>query len=212
MATIKRYLDDIGKLIQKEQQTPQKQLEEIEKELKIFKDTKILDHNGNEILLKKEQELLKAKEILENKIYYTDLDAEIKENKYKKYVDKNIEKEIQNSLFEELLDYFKQYENKKKINDILNKSEVKNSIIDDYIKVYGIEYNMFLYDSYNKILNKVKKIYAEDIKQEILEEKAELEYIKQRRNRKKQRAKNLIALNVGIMGLLTLCDRPKKKW
>lgn len=212
MATIKRYLDNIGKLMQKEQQTPQKQLEEIEKELKIFKDTKILDHNGNEIQLKKEQELLKAKEILENKIYYTDLDAEIKENKYKRYVDKNIEKEIQNSLFEELLDYFKQYENKKKINDILNKSEVKNSIINDYIKVYGNEYNMFLYDSYNKILNKVKKIYEEDIKQEILEEKAELEYIKQRRNRNKQRAKNLIALNVGIMGLLTLCDRPKKKW
>ena len=41
MAKISRHLSDIEKLVQKQQQTPKQQLEEVKKELELLKDVKI---------------------------------------------------------------------------------------------------------------------------------------------------------------------------
>lgn len=206
MATIKRHLDDISKLVQQQQKSPQKQLEEIEKELQGFKD---FNFTGT---TQREKELIQAKEILQKQLHYNAINEEIKEKKYNNFIDKELKKEIESSLFDELLDYFKQFDNKKKIYSILNKSDVKNLIIDEYIKIYGIDFNIYLYDIYNKLLNKIKNIYIEDIKEQEEEEKQQKQAIKDHDKRKKEKQKNRIALNVGVIGLLTLANKKKKKW
>ena len=64
MATIKRHLDDISKLVQQQQKSPQKQLEEIEKELQGFKE---FNFTG---ATQREKELIQAKEILQKQLHY----------------------------------------------------------------------------------------------------------------------------------------------
>ena len=206
MATIKRHLDDISKLVQQQQKSPEKQLEEIEKELKDFKE---FNFTG---ATQREKELIEAREIIQKHLHYNAINEEIKEKKYNSFIDKELKKEIESSLFDELLDYFKQFEDKKKIYNILNKSNVKNLIIEEYKKTYGNEFIIFLYDIYNKLLNKIKNIYIEDIKEQEEEERQQKQAIKDYNRRRKEKQKNRIAFNVGVIGLLALANKNKKKW
>ena len=214
MATIKKHLDELQKTLEKQKQTPQKQLEEIEEELKLLKDTKILNHKGEEIKLQKEKDLLQLKEILQKQLYYKELDEEIKQNKYNNYIDKNIKKQIEQEIFLILDEYFQENEEKKHVvYKVLNRSNNKKEILKDVINSYDIEGDLILviYELYDKTLKKLYNFYKFDILEEQKTIKEKQEEQKQARKELKQRLRNRTIYNFGVSALIYKCSKGTKR-
>jgi hypothetical protein len=215
MATIKRHLDDLQKIIEKQKQTPKEQLKELDKKIQNYKNVKMYNFKGQEITTNEEQQLLQARNILIDKIRLDELNKEIKEQKYNSYIDKNIKKEIEQELFNILNEYFIENEEKKHIvYKVLNKSNNKKDILQDVIDSYDIKGDLILviYELYDKTLKKLYNFYKFDI----LEEQ---KTIKEKQEEQKQARKDLIKaintssiINLGISALITKCNKSKKKW
>ena len=162
MATIKRTLSDIEKIIQEQQKSPQQQLKELDKKIQNIKDVKMYNFKGQEITTEEEKNLLQARNILIDKIRLAELDKEIKEQKYISYIDKNIKKEIEQELFNILDEYFLENEEKKHIvYKVLSKSNNKKDILEDVINSYDIKGDLILviYELYDKTLKKLYNFY-----------------------------------------------------
>ena len=214
MATIKRTLSDIEKIIQEQQKSPREQLKELDEKIQNYKNVRMFDFKGQEIATEEEKSLLQARNILIDKIRLEELDKEIKQNKYNNYIDKNIKKEIEQELFNILNEYFTENEEKKHIvYKVLNKSNNKKDILQDVIDSYDIKGDLILviYELYDKTLKKLYNFYEFDILQEKQQEK-------EKQEKEKQTRKDLIKLintntivNFGISALITKCSKGKKR-
>ena len=209
MATIKRTLSDIEKIIQEQQKSPREQLKELDKKIQNYKNVKMYDFKGQEIATEEEKNLLQARNILIDKIRLEELDKEIKQKKYNNFIDKEIKKQIEQDIFLLLDEYFLENETKKNIvYKVLNKSNNKKEILHDIIDSYDIKGDLILviYELYDKTLKKLYNFYKFDILQEKQQEK------------EKQARKDLIKvintstiINFGISALITKCSKGKKK-
>lgn len=214
MATIKRTLTDIEKIIQEQQKSPRQQLKELDKKIQNIKDVKMFDFKGQEITTEEEKNLLQARNILIDKIRLEELNKEIKEQKYTSYIDKNIKKEIEQDIFLLLDEYFLENEEKKHVvYKVLSKSNNKKDILQDVIDSYDIKGDLILviYELYDKTLKKLYNFYKFDI----LEEQ---KTIKEKQEEQKQARKDLIRsintstiINFGISALITKCSKGKKR-
>lgn len=214
MATIKRTLSDIEKIIQEQQKSPREQLKELDKKIQNIKDVKMYNFKGQEITTSEEKNLLQARNILIDKIRLEELNKEIKEQKYNNFIDKEIKKQIEQKIFILLDEYFQENPDKKHIvYKVLNRSNNKKEILQDVIDSYDIKGDLILviYELYDKILKKLYNFYKFDI----LEEQ---KTIKEKQEEQKQARKDLIKvintstiINFGISALITKCSKGKKR-
>ena len=214
MATIKRTLSDIEKIIQEQQKSPQQQLKELDKKIENYKNVKMYNFKGQEITTNEEKNLLQARNILIDKIRLEELDKEIKTQKYNNFIDKEIKKQIEQDIFLLLDEYFLENETKKHIvYKVLSKSNNKKEILQDVINSYDIKGDLILviYELYDKTLKKLYNFYKFDI----LEEQ---KTIKEKQEKEKQARKDFIKaintstiINFGISALITKCSKGKKR-
>ena len=214
MATIKRTLTDIEKIIQEQQKSPRQQLKELDKKLQNYKNVKMFDFKGQEIATEEEKNLLQARNILIDKIRLEELDKEIKTQKYNNFIDKEIKKQIEQDIFLLLDEYFLENETKKHIvYKVLNKSNNKKDILKDVIDSYDIKGDLILviYELYDKTLKKLYNFYKFDILQEKQQEKEKQEKEKQARKDLIKAINTSSIINFGISALITKCSKGKKR-
>ena len=214
MATIKRTLSDIEKIIQEQQKSPREQLKELDKKIQNYKNVKMYDFKGQEIATEEEKNLLQARNILIDKIRLEELDKEIKQKKYNNFIDKEIKKQIEQDIFLLLDEYFLENETKKNIvYKVLNKSNNKKEILHDIIDSYDIKGDLILviYELYDKTLKKLYNFYKFDILQEKQQEKEKQEKEKQARKDLIKVINTSTIINFGISALITKCSKGKKK-
>ena len=214
MATIKRTLSDIEKIIQEQQKSPQQQLKELDKKIQNYKNVKMFDFKGQEIATEEEKNLSQARNILIDKIRLEELDKEIKEQKYNNFIDKEIKKQIEQDIFLLLDEYFLENETKKHIvYKVLSKSNNKKDILEDVINSYDIKGDLILviYELYDKTLKKLYNFYKFDILQEKQQEKEKQEEQKQARKNLIKSINTSTILNFGISALVTKCSKGKKR-
>lgn len=214
MATIKRTLSDIEKIIQEQQKSPQQQLKELDKKIENYKNVKMFDFKGQEITTEEEKNLLQARNILIDKIRLEELDKEIKEQKYNNFIDKEIKKQIEQDIFLLLDEYFLENEQQKNIvYKVLSKSNNKKEILQDIVNSYDIKGDLILviYELYDKTLKKLYNFYKFDILQEKQQEKEKQEEQKQARKDLKQRLRNRTIYNLGVSALIYKCSKGTKR-
>lgn len=214
MGTIKKHLSDLQKAIEKQKQSPQEQLKELDKKLQNIKDVKMFDFKGQEITTNEEQELLQARNILIDKIRLEELDKDIKEQKYNNFINKEIKKQIEQEIFLLLDEYFLENEEQKHVvYKVLNKSNNKKEILKDVISSYDIKGDLILviYELYDKTLKKLYNFYEFDILQEKQQEKEKQEEQKQARKDLIKAINTSTIINFGISALITKCSKGKKR-
>ena len=213
MAKISRQIDEIEKLIQKQQQTPKEKLKIIEEELNKIKTSQKgftnLHYQGEK--QQKENERIKtleqAKSYLLDQIEQEEEKKELNKIKLQEKQEKQLKKEIEALLFYNINQYFLKYPEKehRKIWQLLHDKEVIKDEINGIIKSYGSEFTDYCYSIYIKTITKVYKLYEYNIKEQEKDQKAEIKSI----NAKLKRS---IAKDIAVIGIIKASSRKKRRY
>jgi hypothetical protein len=215
MAKITRKLDDIEKLIQKEQQTPAERLAEVKKELATIQEVNFNDKIERKPL-EREQTLLKAKKILEKQV------EEIEEKQAQTDI-KRMHNIIDIAVYQNLDEIFKAKEVKGKllkVYETLQLSKIKDLFINELIEDLSINnddvkeladfYLPYIRESYDKQLKKLYNYYKGDIQEELKNKRIEQQNAKIRQKNREQTLNNIIKFHAGVIALGKAINRKKR--